>query len=86
MSTVDADCVQRAFAESGTDVVTFTDSFVGDAAAELIAEGLRHDTSKLSLQLRGNYVGGEGAAALADALKVNSTLQRLSLEWNRVGE
>jgi len=34
--------------------------------------------------LKGNQIGDEGATELAEALKINSTLQRLNLEGGKL--
>ena len=39
----------------------------------------------MTLDLRGNSIRSDGATALSQMLKVNSTLKRLLLEWNCIG-
>ena len=38
------------------------------------------------LNLEGNYIGAEGAKALADALRVNASLTLLDLQYNKLGD
>lgn len=60
--------------------------FIGDKYCERIAHKLRNDLVKTDVQLRGNYIGCQGAVAIADMLRVNGTIRSLSLEWNDIGE
>jgi hypothetical protein len=57
------------------------------AKATEIAQGIRFNTSLDELELNWNpNIGGEGAAALANALSDNKTLTRLSLCGIRIGD
>ena len=38
------------------------------------------------LNLRYNSIGGDGAKAIAEALKVNPVMTKLDLEYNNLGE
>ena len=38
------------------------------------------------MYLRGNAIGDQGATGLAEALGLNSTLERLGVRYNNVGE
>lgn len=50
-----------------------------------IAQALKTNTSIKYLDLRGNSIRSDGAIALGQMLKVNSTLECLYLEWNCIG-
>ena len=40
----------------------------------------------ISLDLRSNRIGDDGASALGDALATSRSLLRLYLSWNRIGD
>ena len=59
---------------------------IGDAGAQYLADGLKHNETLTTLHLRKNQVGDLGAQYLADALKTNtvsstlrSSIQRLKI-------
>jgi len=70
---------------SGTDVVAFSDTFMGDEGCHVVNELLRDNTRVKSLDLRGCNIRADGAMALAALLTHNRTLTFLGLEWNGVG-
>jgi len=55
---------------------------IEDSGAYVIANMLTHNRSLTHVNLRGSGIGPEGARALADALRVNDTLQALELRSN----
>ncbi|CAM9904207.1 unnamed protein product, partial [Choristocarpus tenellus] len=63
----------------------FAKAFVGDEVCRLICDVLCRNTSKTNIFLDRNCIGADGAAALANMLKVNRTVRTLSLEWNGIG-
>jgi len=57
-----------------------------DAACFAIADALKAQPPKLSsLSLKGNYIGKEGAIAIADALTHNTILRMVDLSSNEIG-
>lgn len=48
---------------------------IEDSGAYVIANMLTHNRSLTHVNLRGSGIGPEGARALADALRINDTLQ-----------
>jgi hypothetical protein len=70
---------------SGSDVIQFSDTFMGDEGCHVVNELLREDTRVKSLDLRGCNIRADGAMALAALLTHNRTLTFLGLEWNGVG-
>ena len=61
---------------------------VRDAAANLptnAVQGLAQNTSVKSVYLKGNNISGNTVVLLGRLLRLNSSLTRLSLEWNCVG-
>ncbi|KAI8855026.1 hypothetical protein BC829DRAFT_107797 [Chytridium lagenaria] len=72
-----------------TDVIftnlIFSDAFLGDGGAIIIAGALKTNTTVKMLDLRGNNIRSDGATALAQMMKVNTTLETLLLEWNCIG-
>eukprot|EP00904_Undaria_pinnatifida_P004340 jgi/Undpi1/13907/HiC_scaffold_9.g03558.m1 len=69
----------------GSADANFADKFVGDEAVRQISDALASNCSKTRVFLDRNCVGADGAAALGDMLKVNNSIQSLSLEWNSIG-
>jgi Ran GTPase-activating protein (RanGAP) involved in mRNA processing and transport len=57
------------------------------ALTKALAAVLKENSTikEIDIDLHGNHIGGEGAAALA-GLKVNSSLQTLNLTWNKIGD
>ena len=47
---------------------------------------MKDNTRVKSLDLRGNRIGGVGAAALADMLGANTSVESLCVEWNSLGK
>ncbi|CBN77933.1 Hypothetical leucine rich repeat protein [Ectocarpus siliculosus] len=78
------DEVDRLLNDGSTDA-NFADKFVGDEAVRQISDALASNCSKTRVLLDRNCVGADGAAALGDMLKVNSSIASLSLEWNNIG-
>ncbi|CAM9816556.1 unnamed protein product [Pylaiella littoralis] len=78
------DEVGRLLAD-GSKEANFADKFVGDEAVRQISDELASNCSKTRILLDRNCVGADGAAALGDMLKVNSSITFLSLEWNNIG-
>ena len=57
-----------------------------DAACFAIADALKAQPPKRSsLSLKGNYIGKEGAIAIADALTHNTILRMVDLSSNEIG-
>ena len=50
-----------------------------------LVDGLKHCNSLQTLKLEKNYIGDDGAKALADSLKHCNSLQTLNLESNKIG-
>ena len=48
-------------------------------------QGLTKNTSIKSVFLKGNNISGNSVVLLGRLLRLNSTISRLSLEWNCVG-
>ncbi|KAG5189462.1 leucine rich repeat protein [Tribonema minus] len=68
------------------DELNLSDTILNEADVQHIADSLRHtDCTQHALILRGSQVSAEGAAALADALRVNDSITTVSLEWNSIG-
>ncbi|KAJ3109086.1 Leucine-rich repeat-containing protein 45 [Phlyctochytrium planicorne] len=65
--------------------LVFSDAFLGDDGAILLAGALKTNTTLRVLDMRGNNIRSDGATALSQMLKVNSSLERLLLEWNCIG-
>jgi Ran GTPase-activating protein (RanGAP) involved in mRNA processing and transport len=59
---------------------------VGDVGAAALAQGLACNNTIRCLSLTRCNITGEGARMLSNALRRNSTLQRLSLEGNQIGD
>eukprot|EP01065_Artemidia_motanka_P041066 TRINITY_DN5261_c0_g1_i1.p1 TRINITY_DN5261_c0_g1~~TRINITY_DN5261_c0_g1_i1.p1 ORF type:complete len:694 (+),score=256.42 TRINITY_DN5261_c0_g1_i1:104-2185(+) len=59
----------------GADSATFTS----------ICDGVARSRTLLSIDLRNNRIGPDGAANVARAIKVNRTLTALDLQWNKIG-
>ncbi|KJE98088.1 hypothetical protein CAOG_008114 [Capsaspora owczarzaki ATCC 30864] len=57
-----------------------------DAAAQVVAEALKSNTTLTQLNLGRNQIGDTGAQAIAEALKVNKAVTVLGLNENRVGD
>jgi hypothetical protein len=70
---------------SGSEVVAFSDTFMGDEGCHVVNELLRENTRVKSLDLRGCNIRADGAMALAALVTHNRTLTLLGLEWNGVG-
>jgi hypothetical protein len=70
---------------SGSEVVAFSDTFMGDEGCHVVNELLRENTRVKSLDLRGCNIRADGAMALAALVTQNRTLTFLGLEWNGVG-
>ncbi len=64
---------------NSTNAIGMSDSSIGDKAATIIACGLRLSAKVITLDLRGNHIGPEGAKALGEALKGHPSLQILYL-------
>ena len=66
---------------------TFTCSIseLNTACIELLAEGMKCCTNLLSLNLRDNSIGSDGAVVLAEGLKCCTNLQTLNLSLNSIG-
>lgn len=71
--------------EPGVQHVAVSDACT-EEAVYAIAEGLRQNTSLVSLVMRGKKVLAPGARALASALQTNRTLRSLNLASNTVGD
>ena len=56
-----------------------------DQGIEILSDALATNRTVVSLDLRNNKIGADGAAALANMLKSNSTLQIIDLRWNEIG-
>ena len=60
---------------------------MSDEGARALANALKQPTSRLQeLFLQSNHIGNNGAACLADALRVNGTLVALDLSDNVIGD
>lgn len=55
-----------------------------DAAAAIIAAGLRENRGLKSLNLGCNKIGRDGAEAIADALGMHTSLEALLLDFNQI--
>ena len=51
----------------------------------MIANALKTNAVCIELNMRGNNIRADGAAAISAMLKVNRSLRKLSLEWNCLG-
>ncbi|PRP87352.1 hypothetical protein PROFUN_01614 [Planoprotostelium fungivorum] len=72
---------------SGLDTIDVSDNRLGDATAIALAEVFRADAFVQSLDLRNNFVKTEGARAMRDMMKYNSSLTHLNLQNNKhIGE
>lgn len=58
---------------------------VWDVAFAAFCDGLAANSSLLHLDLRNNQIDHNAAQELALALRTNSTLQTLNLNWNNIG-
>jgi chromosome segregation ATPase len=56
-----------------------------DQGVEILSDALASNRTVVSLDLRNNKIGADGAGALANMLKSNTTLQVIDLRWNEVG-
>ena len=62
------------------------DTVFDEASLHRLATSLQDGTvRKRDLSLRGSQLSADGAAVLADALRANSSVTTVSLEWNTVG-
>ncbi|KAI8804314.1 hypothetical protein BJ742DRAFT_872004 [Cladochytrium replicatum] len=61
------------------------DAFLGDDGCIILANALKTNTAALYVDLRGNNIRSDGATAVAQMLKVNTSLRTLILEWNCIG-
>ena len=76
--------IARQFGASGIDL---RDKGLTDHDATVVAEILKSNTSVTRAWLYGNKeIGDEGAKALAEALKVNATVERLDLDRCGIGD
>jgi hypothetical protein len=71
--------------ESGSEMVAFSDTFMGDEGCHVVNDMLRENKCVKTLDLRGCNIRADGAMALASLLTHNRTLTFLGLEWNGVG-
>ncbi|KAG0077399.1 hypothetical protein BGZ93_003712, partial [Podila epicladia] len=53
--------------------------------AQALSEALKTNSTLVTLELRGNMLGDDGAQALSEALKANSSLATLDLRDNEIG-
>ncbi|KAL0242772.1 hypothetical protein GEMRC1_005335 [Eukaryota sp. GEM-RC1] len=61
------------------------DVFQNESFSLLFIETLKVNASVTTVNLVGNYIGAEGARALAEALKVNASVTSIDLEFNSIG-
>ena len=65
--------------------VDLNDKYIGDGGATILANFLRENTHIKTLLLRGNKISSAGFAQICSALSLNSSLTKLSAEWNDIG-
>eukprot|EP00697_Spironema_sp_BW2_P008275 gnl/Spiro4/22821_TR11249_c0_g1_i2.p1 gnl/Spiro4/22821_TR11249_c0_g1~~gnl/Spiro4/22821_TR11249_c0_g1_i2.p1 ORF type:complete len:662 (-),score=237.40 gnl/Spiro4/22821_TR11249_c0_g1_i2:191-2092(-) len=65
--------------------LSFNDSFIGDEGVAMVAQTIKRTPNVRSLDLRGSNIRGDGAEALADAIRTSTTLKSINLEWNAIG-
>ncbi|CAM9533339.1 unnamed protein product, partial [Discosporangium mesarthrocarpum] len=63
----------------------FSNAFVGDEACRNICDALSNNSSKTRVFLASNCIHVDGASAVANMLKANSSVALLNLEWNSIG-
>ena len=81
-------CSALAFALKDDDTYNSAiigDCFLGDEGTIHLVNGLKTNHKVKHLDLRGNNIRSDGSTALSQMLKLNSTLESLSLEWNCIG-
>lgn len=71
--------------QQGSSTLNLGDSFIGDEGCGLVAQFLRENLGTHSVELRGNNITGEGLRILASALRGQTFVRNLSLEWNNIG-
>lgn len=62
--------------------VSLSHNLIGDAGAEILAEGLQHNTTLMHWDISRCGIGEAGLGAVCAALEVNTTLQSLRVFWN----
>ena len=67
------------------ETLTLKNCGIDGSSAEMIAAGLRTNSSLLTLDMDKNLIGEDGAQAFAEAIEHNKTLLCLSLESNLIG-
>lgn len=78
---------QRAMGESSKIVRLYLkNTQYGDDVARVLSLSLRHNTSLEVLSLMDSSLSAQGASSLADGLVNNSTLRRLNLDRNHIGD
>ena len=70
---------------SGSEMVAFSDTFMGDEGCHVVNDMLRENKCVKSLDLRGCNIRADGAMALASLLTHKRTLTFLGLECDGVG-
>jgi hypothetical protein len=67
-------------------VLNLADAYIANDGCDLVVQFLRDNPATTSVELRGNNIGPEGAAVLAQAFAgANTNVRSLSLEWNMIG-
>ncbi len=69
---------------SGAEDASYRDKFLRDEAIKKLCDKLRIQP-KRKLILRGNFIAGTGAQAIAELVATQDELTELSLEWNQLG-
>jgi Ran GTPase-activating protein (RanGAP) involved in mRNA processing and transport len=72
-------------AQRNSSVLSLNDCCIGDEGCHVLAAFLSKYTAVTDIELRGNSIGGEGIGALANVIRMSSTLRSLSLDWNNLG-
>jgi hypothetical protein len=84
VTTSIADCYDQV--KNGGLEVNLSCRNLGDEDAEHIAKALMDPNTKVPvLYFRGNKMEKDNAMAFAEALKLNSTLQEIWLDYNHIG-
>ncbi|CAG9329321.1 unnamed protein product [Blepharisma stoltei] len=72
-------------AQQGSSTLNLGDAFIGDEGCGIVAQFLKDNLGVHNVELRGNNITGEGLRAIASALRGQTFVRNLSLEWNNLG-
>ncbi|KAG0272910.1 hypothetical protein BGZ96_005119, partial [Linnemannia gamsii] len=76
--------ISTIMANSTLTTLNLYNNWIGDIAAQALAEALKTNSTLIILILRSNSIRSNGARALSEALKTNSTLTTLDLDYNSI--